>query len=75
MQREDVPLTPRHRFALVCIWEKEAVGRIGVEFYYTGRQRLEQNPYRAESEPYAMGGFLAERKVGRDFNGGIRLRF
>lgn len=64
-QREDVPLTPRHSLGLVGMWDKEAVGRIGVECYYTGRQRLEQNPYRAQSEPYVMVGFLGERKVGR----------
>jgi outer membrane receptor for ferrienterochelin and colicins len=29
------------------MWEAEDVGRFGVEWYYTGRQRLEENPYRA----------------------------
>ena len=47
------------------MWEKESVGRLGVEGYYTGRQRLEQNPYRSESKPYVLIGFLGERKVGR----------
>lgn len=64
-QRDDVPLTPRHSFGLVGMWEKESVGRVGVECYYTGLQRLEQNPYRNESKPYVMAGFLGERKVGR----------
>ena len=64
-QRDDVPLTPRHSFGLVGMWEKESVGRLGVEGYYTGRQRLEQNPYRSESKPYVLIGFLGERKVGR----------
>ena len=41
----DSPLTPRHSAGLVGMWEKEDVGRIGVEVYYTGRQRLEVNPY------------------------------
>ncbi len=63
-QRDDVPLTPRHSFGLVGMWEKESVGRVGVECYYTGLQRLEQNPYRNESKPYVMAGFLGERKVG-----------
>ena len=63
-QRVDTPLTPRHSFGLVGMWEKEKTGRIGVESYYTGRQRLEQNPYRSESKPYILFGFLAERKVG-----------
>ena len=45
------------------MWEKPK-GRIGVESYYTGRQRLEQNPYRSESKPYILFGFLVERKFG-----------
>jgi iron complex outermembrane receptor protein len=35
--RVDTPLTPRHSFGLVGMWEKEKAGRIGVESYYTGR--------------------------------------
>ena len=60
----DVPLTPRHSFGLVGMWEKADVGRFGVECYYTGRQSLEQNPYRSRSESYVIVGFLAEKKVG-----------
>ena len=63
-QRVDTPLTPRHSFGIVGMWEKEKAGRIGIESYYTGRQRLEQNPYRTESKPYVLFGFLAERKFG-----------
>ena len=63
--REDVPLTPRHSAGIVGMWEKETIGRFGIESYYTGRQRLEQNPYRSESKPYVLFGFLAERKLGR----------
>lgn len=63
-RRVDVPLTPRHSFGLVGMWEKEDIGRFGAECYFTGRQRLEQNPYRAVSKPYTVFGFLAERKVG-----------
>jgi iron complex outermembrane receptor protein len=63
-QRVDVPLTPRHSAGLVGVWERESVGRIGVEFYYTGKQRLEQNPYRSTSQPYISIGFLAEKRVG-----------
>ena len=32
--------------------------------YYTGRQRLEANPYRDIGEPYVVVGVLAERRVG-----------
>jgi iron complex outermembrane receptor protein len=61
----DVALTPRHNAGFVGMWEKEDVGRVGVEFYVTGRQRLEENPFRVTSEPYVIVGLLAERQVGR----------
>jgi iron complex outermembrane receptor protein len=64
-QRVDAPLTPRHSFGIVGVWEKEKAGRIGVESYYTGQQRLEENPYRSESKAYVLFGFLAERRIGR----------
>ena len=61
--RAEVPLTPRHNFGIVGMWEKESVARIGLECYYTGEQRLEYNPYRDVSKPYVIVGALAERKV------------
>lgn len=61
---EDVPLTPRHSAGLVGMWEKEDVGRVGIEWYYTGRQGLEENPYRDVSQPYMILGSLAERQLG-----------
>jgi iron complex outermembrane receptor protein len=63
-RRLDIPLTPRHSFGLVGVWEQEQ-GRVGVECYYTGRQRLEHDPYRDYSEPYVIFGILGERKVHR----------
>ncbi len=62
---EDVPQTPRHSAGIVGTWEREDVGRVGVEWYYTGRQALEENPYRTSSEPYMIVGILAERQFGR----------
>ena len=62
--RQEVPLTPRHATGLVGMWEKEDEGRLGIEVFYTGRQRLEYNPYRTESEPYWIVGILAERHIG-----------
>jgi outer membrane receptor for ferrienterochelin and colicins len=59
---EDVPLTPRHSGGVVGMWEREGVGRFGVECYYTGRQRLEENPFREVSAAYAVVGLLAERQ-------------
>ena len=59
----DVAQTPRHSLGLVAMAENED-GRVGFELYYTGRQRLEANPYRDVSEPYTLAGILIERRVG-----------
>ncbi|HEX6974422.1 MAG TPA: TonB-dependent receptor, partial [Vicinamibacterales bacterium] len=61
----DLPLTPRHSAGIVGMWEREDVGRIGLEWYYTGAQGLEENPYRAVSEPYVIVGALVERQFGK----------
>jgi len=63
--RGDIPLTPRHSAGLVGMWENEDRGRIGVEAYFTGRQRLEDNPFRAESEAYVLFGGLIEHRFKR----------
>jgi iron complex outermembrane receptor protein len=65
VERRDRPLTPRHSAGLVGMWERESVGRAGLEVYYTGVQRLEENPFREASEPYVIVGLLAERQFGR----------
>jgi outer membrane receptor for ferrienterochelin and colicins len=62
---QDVALTPRHSAGLVGMWEKEDVGRVGVEVYLTGGQRLEENPYRSVSESYVVLGLLGEKQFGR----------
>jgi outer membrane receptor for ferrienterochelin and colicins len=64
MGRVPVPLTPRHNFGLVGMWEKEGTSRIGLECYYTGEQRLEYNPYRDVSRPYVLVGAMGEHKIG-----------
>ena len=64
-QRVDVSLTPRHSLGLVGMWEKEGRGRLGIECYYTGRQRLEQNPFRTVSEPYVILGALGEWNIAK----------
>ena len=61
--RRAIPLTPPHSAALVAVWEQHDRGRIGFEAYYTGRQALEDNPYRSESRPYVELGALAEWTV------------
>jgi outer membrane receptor for ferrienterochelin and colicins len=62
--RELVPLTPKHTAGLVGSWEKEDWGRVGIELFYTGRQRLEDDPYRSDSVPYTVFGVLVERRIG-----------
>ena len=63
-QNIDTPLTPRHSAGVVGMWEREDAGRIGVELYFTGAQRLEANPFADTSEPYVVLGLLAERQFG-----------
>jgi iron complex outermembrane receptor protein len=62
--RRRVPLTPRHTAGMVAMWEKHGRGRIGIEAYYTGRQSLDDNPYRARSKPYLHLGVLGEVVLG-----------
>jgi iron complex outermembrane receptor protein len=63
--RREVPLTPRQTVGMIAAWEDEGRGRVGAEMYYTGRQQLDDNPYRSTSEPYFVVGFIAERRFGR----------
>ena len=60
----DLALTPRRSASLIAAAEGDR-GRIRVEVVYTGIQRLEANPYRSTSEPYAVIGLLGERRFGR----------
>jgi iron complex outermembrane receptor protein len=59
-----VALTPRHSAGFDAMWENKEKGRVGFEVYYTGRQRLDDNPYRSESIPYVVFGILVERRFG-----------
>ncbi len=61
--RVEVPLTPQQNFGAVAMWEKEGSMRIGLEYYYTGEQRLEYNPYRDVSIPYSLVGAMGEGKI------------
>ncbi|MBI2816916.1 MAG: TonB-dependent receptor [Acidobacteria bacterium] len=63
-ERRLVPLTPQNTAGLVGTWEKEGRSRIGIELFYTGKQRLDNNPFREESRPYWVIGMLVERRVG-----------
>jgi outer membrane receptor for ferrienterochelin and colicins len=62
--RSEVPLTPRHSGELAGIWEKESRGRAGLELSYTGRQRLEHDPFRSEGTAFLELNALGELKVG-----------
>ena len=63
---DEVPLTPRHSVGIDTMWQWPGdSGRLGIEWYYTGVQRLEANPYRAESRPYHVFGVLVERRIRR----------
>lgn len=64
-QLQDAELTPRHSAGVVGMWEPEGAGRVGVEVYYTGRQRLEENVFRDVSRAYLIVGALVERQWGR----------
>ena len=62
--RRDVPLTPRNVTGFTAIWEGESWGRFGIEYYYTSRQPLEENPYRQSGRGYGLFGALFERRFG-----------
>lgn len=62
--RRDVPLTPNHQLSFNAIREGDW-GRIGLECYYTGRQPLDENPYRFTGRSYILFGALFERRFGR----------
>ncbi|MDX1567515.1 MAG: TonB-dependent receptor [Longimicrobiales bacterium] len=69
--RREVPLTPRHTAGVVAAWEDDDWGRVGGEIYFTGRQELEDDPYRDHSKRYVSVGFLVERR----FENGMRVFF
>jgi outer membrane receptor for ferrienterochelin and colicins len=63
--RRAVPLTPRNTAGMTAVWEKHGRGRLGLEAYYTGRQGLEDNPYRTRSRPYVEIGAMGELVLGK----------
>lgn len=62
--RRDVALNPRHSVGALAAWEKDDVGRAGIELYFTGRQALADDPFSNESEAYVHLGVLVERHIG-----------
>lgn len=63
--RRQQPLTPKHTAGLIGMWEEHGKGRIGIEAYYTGRQLLDDNPFRTRSRPYLHLGLLGEIVLGK----------
>jgi iron complex outermembrane receptor protein/outer membrane receptor for ferrienterochelin and colicins len=62
--RQEIALTPKHTAGLVAMWERHGAFRLGLEMYYTGKQRVEGNPFRTESKPYLDVGLLGEITTG-----------
>jgi outer membrane receptor for ferrienterochelin and colicins len=62
--RQGAPLVPRQSAELGAMLENEKRGRIGLELGYTGRQALQDDPYRNVSEPYVELNALAEIRFG-----------
>ena len=63
--RRTIALTPRHSAGFVAMWERHGQFRVGFEAYYTGTQRLNDNPYIDESNPYWHLGLMGEITTGR----------
>ncbi len=60
--RSRLALTPAHKTYSVLVWEPEGRGRVGLEAYYTGSQRLTSG----ERTPgYLVTGLMGEWRVGR----------
>ncbi len=60
--RSQLALTPAHKTYSVLVWEPEGRGRVGLEAYYTGPQRLASG----ERTPgYLVAGLMGEWRIGR----------
>ena len=63
--RQQVPLTPKHTAAMVAMWERHGEFRVGLELYYSGKQQVENNPFRTVSDDYLDIGLLGEITLGK----------
>ncbi|MDZ7629586.1 MAG: TonB-dependent receptor [Parvularculaceae bacterium] len=63
--RREIELTPRHSAGFVAVWEQHGRGLLGFEAYYTGKQRLDDNPFRETSKPYLHLGLVGQITIGR----------
>ncbi len=62
--RREVALNPRHTAGLDWLWDLEGHGRIGVEVFYTGHQRVGDSPFRTRASAYVLWGAIGEWRVG-----------
>jgi outer membrane receptor for ferrienterochelin and colicins len=62
---KEIALTPKHSAGFVAMWEKHGSFRAGFEAYYTGTQKLDNNPFIDESSPYWHLGLMGEITIGR----------
>ena len=65
LSRREIALTPKHSAGFVAMWEQHGNFRAGFEAYYTGAQRLNDNPFTDYSKPYWHLGLMGEITVGR----------
>lgn len=65
-KQQPIPLDPRHSAGLDVAWEDEHGGaRVGLEVFYTGRQSLEDDPYRTTTPSYTTVGLLVSWRLAR----------
>ena len=62
--RREVPLNPRHS-ATFDVLKQIGPARIGFEVFYTGRQPLDENPFRTRGFPYVLFGGLIDWAIGK----------
>lgn len=62
--KQEIALTPKHSAGFVAMWEQHGNFRAGFEAYYTGSQRLNNNPYIERSSPYWHLGLMGEITMG-----------
>lgn len=62
--RRETPLNPRHS-ATFDLLRELGPARVGFEVFYTGRQSLEENPFRDRGFPHVLFGGLVDLAVGR----------
>ena len=62
--RQEIALTPTHSAGLVAMWEQHGRFTAGFEAYYTGSQRVNDNPYITQTNPYWHLGLMGEITAG-----------